>query len=230
MEELFNQPGGNEGGSPGIQNQNTNNNPIFDQPIITDEPYQQQNNANNADGGYFDEGFGGQQAGYEAPNNNNFFGGSTGNEFSRPQTTLTFGNPIKTQEEIEEDERMRAFNEKKAAEIEEKELYERDQKNERKTKSRQILNEWIGQWSDASDKRKNLNKERQIEEQKIKKAHEFKNPWDKVINNVAIKEADYQGIKDVSRFRQALLNRKLDESTNPTTNGPSEKATEINFD
>ena len=38
-----------------------------------------------------------------------------------------------------------------------------------------------------------------------------KSPWDKVINNVAIKENDYSGTKDVSRFRQSLLNKKLDE-------------------
>ena len=35
-----------------------------------------------------------------------------------------------------------------------------------------------------------------------------------MINNVAIKENDYTGTKDVSRFRQSLFNKKLDEMKN----------------
>lgn len=36
------------------------------------------------------------------------------------------------------------------------------------------------------------------------------NPWEKVITNVDIKEGNYQGNKDVSRMRQAMVSRKND--------------------
>jgi len=61
---------------------------------------------------------------------------------------------------------------------------------------------------------------------KKRKDSEHKHPWDKIISNVAIKENDYQGTKDVSRFRQSLLNKKLDEPSKPANGGLS---SEIKF-
>jgi hypothetical protein len=37
-----------------------------------------------------------------------------------------------------------------------------------------------------------------------------KNPWEKVVENVDIKETDYKGTKDVSRMRNVILVRKSD--------------------
>lgn len=37
-----------------------------------------------------------------------------------------------------------------------------------------------------------------------------KNPWEKVVENIEIKESDYKGTKDVSRMRAVILNRKGD--------------------
>lgn len=37
-----------------------------------------------------------------------------------------------------------------------------------------------------------------------------KNPWEKVVQNIEIKESDYKGTKDVSRMRTVILNRKGD--------------------
>ena len=37
-----------------------------------------------------------------------------------------------------------------------------------------------------------------------------KNPWEKVVENIEIKESDYKGTKDVSRMRTVILNRKGD--------------------
>ena len=39
-----------------------------------------------------------------------------------------------------------------------------------------------------------------------------KNPWDKIVGNIALKEGEYPGTKDVTRFRQALQNKKIDAS------------------
>ena len=39
-----------------------------------------------------------------------------------------------------------------------------------------------------------------------------KNPWDKIVANIALKEGEYPGTKDVTRFRQSLQNKKIDAS------------------
>jgi hypothetical protein len=36
------------------------------------------------------------------------------------------------------------------------------------------------------------------------------NPWEKVVQNLEIKESDYKGSKDISRMRHVILNRKND--------------------
>jgi hypothetical protein len=37
-----------------------------------------------------------------------------------------------------------------------------------------------------------------------------KNPWEKIADNIALKEGEYPGTKDVARMRQAILNKKQD--------------------
>ena len=37
-----------------------------------------------------------------------------------------------------------------------------------------------------------------------------KNPWERVVENIEIRESDYKGTKDVSRMRTVILNRKGD--------------------
>ena len=36
------------------------------------------------------------------------------------------------------------------------------------------------------------------------------NSWDKVIDNITLKESEYKGTKDVSRMRNVIINRKND--------------------
>jgi hypothetical protein len=37
-----------------------------------------------------------------------------------------------------------------------------------------------------------------------------KNPWEKVVENIEVKESDYKGTKDVARMRSVILVRKND--------------------
>jgi hypothetical protein len=37
-----------------------------------------------------------------------------------------------------------------------------------------------------------------------------KNPWERVVENIEIRESDYKGTKDVSRMRSVILTRKGD--------------------
>jgi len=95
-------------------------------------------------------------------------------------------------------------------EIEEKEDIETKSKQDRKQKAKEILNGLMKDWKESAEKRRVLNKDKHKELDMQKDAF-TKNPWDKVIAGVAIKAGDYKGSKDISRFRQALLNKKLDE-------------------
>ena len=36
------------------------------------------------------------------------------------------------------------------------------------------------------------------------------NPWEAVVENIAIKESDYKGTKDVNRMKEVIINRKND--------------------
>jgi len=58
------------------------------------------------------------------------------------------------------------------------------------------------------EKKKQIN--RSNNESNKSPIQDYKSPWDKIIQNIAIKESDYKGSKDVARFRQALLNKKSD--------------------
>jgi len=77
------------------------------------------------------------------------------------------------------------------------------------------LTDFVNETNSVNDKRKEINRRNAHQaREESKKSDNYKNPWDKVIANVEIKEADYKGNKDVSRFRQALLNKKGDLSDN----------------
>ena len=36
------------------------------------------------------------------------------------------------------------------------------------------------------------------------------NPWEKVVENIALKDSDYKGSKDVNRMKNVILTRKND--------------------
>ncbi|EGR31078.1 retinitis pigmentosa 2, putative [Ichthyophthirius multifiliis] len=55
----------------------------------------------------------------------------------------------------------------------------------------------------------NLNKEI-YQQNKQKATNKEDNVWEKVIKNIALKSGEYQGKTDVSRMRQAILNKRLD--------------------
>jgi hypothetical protein len=55
------------------------------------------------------------------------------------------------------------------------------------------------------------NQEEEFQFMETRKAHNSgKNPWEKVVANVEIKEGSYQGSRDVGRMRQAIVSRKND--------------------
>lgn len=56
----------------------------------------------------------------------------------------------------------------------------------------------------------NINNEKDFVNNRDLIKEDKKNPWEKVMENIEIKESDYKGTKDVSRMRTVIVNRKGD--------------------
>lgn len=54
-----------------------------------------------------------------------------------------------------------------------------------------------------------LNEKEFLENKKLVKEGK-KNPWETVVDNIAVKESDYKGSNDVSRMRSVIIARKND--------------------
>ena len=63
-------------------------------------------------------------------------------------------------------------------------------------------------------KSQNLKKEEEyLENKKLLKEGKL-NPWESVIENIAMKDSEYKGSKDVKRMREVIINRKNDIKEN----------------
>jgi len=97
--------------------------------------------------------------------------------------------------------------------IEDKAREEDEKKSERRLRAAQTLKQMQSERLAVVEKRREINNANEIEARKNRKdKEEYKTPWDKILANIDVKEADYKGGRDVSRFRQALLNKKSDAS------------------
>lgn len=94
------------------------------------------------------------------------------------------------------------------------ELKEREEQAKKKAMQEKAEVE-LKQWADSRKveilNRREKNKEEEAAFNEARKAQTVaKNPWEKVVTNVDIKEGNYLGSKDVSRMRQSMLSRKND--------------------
>jgi hypothetical protein len=93
----------------------------------------------------------------------------------------------------------------------EKETEEQQKKKERQEKAEEELQSWAEQRKQDIIQRRTQNK---VEEESFNESRRAlnasSNPWEKVTGNVDIKEGNYQGTKDVSRMRQAMVSRRND--------------------
>lgn len=93
----------------------------------------------------------------------------------------------------------------------EKEKEEQQKKTETQRKAEEELRNWTEQRKEDIIQKRTQNK---IEEESFNESRKAlsmsNNPWEKVTGNVDIKEGNYQGIKDVSRMRQAMISRRND--------------------
>jgi hypothetical protein len=112
---------------------------------------------------------------------------------------------------------MELINQRQQADMErrealvEKEKKEQELKAEMRMKAEDKLREWTEQRKESIIQKREQNK---IEEETFneyrRKLNESKNPWEKVVGNVDIKEGNYIGSKDVARMRQTMVSRRND--------------------
>ena len=104
----------------------------------------------------------------------------------------------------EEDERRKILNEKIRQEL--------DDKQEKRKEGVEWLQRWEDQRHNNISKKKQFNKAN--EEEYLKNRNQSKettnNPWDKVIDNIQLKESEHKGVKDISRMKSVILQRKSD--------------------
>jgi hypothetical protein len=76
--------------------------------------------------------------------------------------------------------------------------------------------EWTQRWEEQ--RQNNIMKKKEFnrlnEEEYLKNREAIKegktNPWDKVIENIQLKDGDHKGLRDVSRMKAVILQRKAD--------------------
>lgn len=130
---------------------------------------------------------------------NNFMGGMEWGHSLDPEEQ-------KRQEDrrAEDDERRRRLNTKIEKELE-------DKKNKRR-EALEYLQRWEDQRSNNINKKKEFNKSNEgeyLRQREEEKAGHI-NPWDKVIQNIQLKEGEHKGVRDITRMKAVILQRKND--------------------
>jgi len=113
-------------------------------------------------------------------------------------------------EEEERQERLRRLEQQRIQALDEKARVERERKQEKISNAARELAQWHSEREQNIEKKKQINRQNQELQDDAHAEDEYKSPWEKVVANIAVKEGEYPGTKDVSRFRQSLLNRKTD--------------------
>ena len=171
-------------------NQNDNNN-----DIIIDEDKDFNNNPFNQNNQNFGD-----------PMNNNIIMNSD-NNYNNMDWGVTSMDPEEEKRfaarQEEENERRQKLNEKISKELGDKQNLRRE--------ALEYLQRWEAQRSNNISKKKEFNKGNeseylQREEGKIGNI----NPWDKVIQNIQLKEGEHKGQRDITRMKAVILQRKND--------------------
>ena len=115
-------------------------------------------------------------------------------------------------EDPEEQARQQRFREKEEArmrELQKKQVEEIEQKNERKTAARQRLQAMVKNLDSLKSSKRN----NKAGGDAGSGAHSG-NSWGVIKSNIALKNGDFPGNKDISRMRDAIVNKAKDTGVN----------------
>ncbi|CAD8175044.1 unnamed protein product [Paramecium pentaurelia] len=117
---------------------------------------------------------------------------------------------VSPEQQIRKD-KLKIIEEERLAQIREKDQQERLLKQQKKQKGQEYLQQFKSQLETDIQQRKVLNKQKQEIWLENKKNHsQYKNSWDQIASNIALKDGEYPGQKDVTKMRQAILNKRID--------------------
>jgi hypothetical protein len=173
-------------------NQNDNNNDI----VINEE----HDFNNNPFGGQNNQNFG------EPMDNNNIM--DTGNTYNNMDWGVTSMDPEEEKRlaarQEEDTERRKKLNEKISKELQDKQDLRKE--------ALEHLQRWEAQRSNNISKKKEFNKGNESEYLKQREGENSGkvNPWDKVIQNIQLKEGEHKGQRDITRMKAVILQRKND--------------------
>jgi len=129
-------------------------------------------------------------------------------DFNMDSGTVMIQDPNYDPEEQQRIARLRNLENERMFKLEQKARIEQEKKAERRNNASMELHQWMEDNKKLIEKRKQEN--RQQNEITKDGGVTYKNSWDKITANVALKDGEYPGTKDVSKFRQALLNKRSD--------------------
>lgn len=88
---------------------------------------------------------------------------------------------------------------------------EEELKRQRKIKGKEELDKWSEQRKREIEQRRKTNEEMEKAfHENVEQQRHGPNPWERVINNCEMNSSQYVGDADVSRMRQAMIQRKND--------------------
>ena len=132
-----------------------------------------------------------------------------------------FMNMYNMNNEIDEEEQKRINQRQEEAnerrkKIEEKINYELKKKEELREKAVKYLNDFMNERAETIDLKKKENKKKEEEflnNKKLLKEGKL-NSWEVVTEQIAMKDSEYKGSKEVQRMREVIINRKNDLKNN----------------
>ena len=141
------------------------------------------------------------------------------NDMNIGNANMDFNNmmnvPIDEEEQKRLEEREKEQMERRKK-IEEKINFELKEKEKLREKASEYLNNFMNERSEkiALKRKENENKESELLNNKKLLKEGKLNPWEAVTENIAMKDSEYKGSRDVSRMREVIINKKNDIKEN----------------
>ncbi|CAD8168729.1 unnamed protein product [Paramecium octaurelia] len=125
---------------------------------------------------------------------------------TQPITLNTYVSP----EQQQRKDKLRILEDERKSQIREKDQQERVLKQQKKQKGQEFLQEFKKQQEMEILQRRGQNQQKQeILNENQKHHNQYKNSWDQIASNIALKDGEYPGVKDVTKMRQAILNKRI---------------------
>jgi len=115
-------------------------------------------------------------------------------------------------EEVDAARNRRAEEEKKIKQLMEKQSKESNDKRDMKNKAREFLDNFNQKRQKANEMKHkaNSNEEQLLIEYRQNSKTDQKNPWDKVVSLIDLRESEYKGSKNIERMRKCIITRRQD--------------------